>query len=151
MRINAVSLLHAYAENAGQDSKNLQAVPGATIVFYNEDGEIVFAGVTDENGMIKVRLRYGNYTYKETIAPAGYLLAEKVGKISITNDGVTIEEVFYNEPIPTQTLPNTGIGQSNIVLIIVGVGLLLASLILYIKRPANRLPNQKYADKNKLP
>ncbi|HHT20802.1 MAG TPA: LPXTG cell wall anchor domain-containing protein [Tissierellia bacterium] len=143
--------IYSIVQITKQDSKNLQAVPGATIVFYNEDGEIVFAGVTDENGMIKVRLRYGNYTYKETIAPAGYLLAEKVGKISITNDGVTIEEVFYNEPIPTQTLPNTGIGQSNIVLIIVGVGLLLASLILYIKRPANRLPNQKYADKNKLP
>ena len=126
--------IYSIVEITKQDSKNLQAVPGATIVFYNQAGEEVFTGVTDENGKIRVRLRYGNYTYKETIAPAGYILAEKIGKISITEDGVTIEEVFYNEPIPT--LPNTGMG-SNLFLIYLGIITLAISLILMIKRPAN--------------
>ena len=37
--------------------------------------------------------------YKETIAPVGYVKAEKYGKINVTENGAKILEVLWNQPI----------------------------------------------------
>ena len=78
---------------------NLKNVPGATVEFENTKTKEKKTATTDENGKIKIKLTYGEWIYKETIAPVGYVKAEKYGKINVTENGAKIQEVLWNQPI----------------------------------------------------
>lgn len=82
-----------------QDTINLKVVPGATVEFENAKTKEKKTATTDKDGKIKITLSYGEWIYHETIAPEGYVKSDKYGKIKVTENGVTIEEVFWNEPI----------------------------------------------------
>lgn len=82
-----------------KDTMNLKNVPGATVEFENTKTKEKKTAVTDENGKIKIKLTYGEWVYKETIAPVGYVKAEKYGKINVTENGAKILEVLWNQPI----------------------------------------------------
>ena len=82
-----------------KDTMNLKNVPGATVEFENVKTKEKKTAVTDENGKIKIKLTYGEWVYKETIAPVGYVKAEKFGKINVTENGAKIQEVLWNQPI----------------------------------------------------
>lgn len=82
-----------------QDTINLKVVPGATVEFENTKTKEKITKTTDENGKIKIKLSYGEWIYHETIAPEGYVKSDKYGRIVVTKNGATIEEVFWNEPI----------------------------------------------------
>ena len=82
-----------------KDTMNLKNVPGATVEFENTKTKEKKTATTDENGKIKIKLTYGEWIYKETIAPVGYVKAEKYGKINVTENGAKIQEVLWNQPI----------------------------------------------------
>lgn len=82
-----------------KDTMNMKNVPGATVEFENVKTKEKKTAVTDENGKIKIKLTYGEWVYKETIAPEGYVKAEKYGKINVTENGAKIQEVLWNQPI----------------------------------------------------
>ena len=82
-----------------KDTMNLKNVAGATVEFENVKTKEKKTAVTDENGKIKIKLTYGEWIYKETIAPKGYIKAEKFGKINVTENGAKIQEVLWNQPI----------------------------------------------------
>ena len=82
-----------------KDTMNMKNVPGATIEFENTKTKEKKTAVTDENGKIRIKLTYGEWIYKETIAPVGYVKAEKYGKINVTENGAKILEVLWNQPI----------------------------------------------------
>ena len=82
-----------------KDTMNLKNVPGATVEFENVKTKEKKTAVTDANGKIKIKLTYGEWIYKETIAPVGYVKAEKFGKINVTENGAKILEVLWNQPI----------------------------------------------------
>lgn len=82
-----------------KDTMSLKNVPGATVEFENTKTKEKKTAVTDENGKIKIKLTYGEWIYKETIAPKGYVKAEKYGKINVTENGAKILEVLWNQPI----------------------------------------------------
>lgn len=82
-----------------KDTMNLKNVPGATVEFENVKTKEKKTAVTDANGKIKIKLTYGEWVYKETIAPVGYVKAEKYGKINVTENGAKILEVLWNQPI----------------------------------------------------
>lgn len=75
-------------------------VADAKIEILNSDGEIVFSGKTDENGEVVVtHLPVGDYTFRETIAPSGYILSVEEIKFSIDEHGViTGETEMTNSP-----------------------------------------------------
>lgn len=75
-------------------------VPDAEIEIINADGESVFKGKTDENGEVTVtHLPIGTYTFKETVAPDGYILSIKEIEFSIDEYGViTGETEMTNSP-----------------------------------------------------
>ena len=52
-------------------------LPNAEFTIYNEQGKEVVKGKTNEQGIAKFKLPYGKYTYKETIAPNGYVINEE--------------------------------------------------------------------------
>ena len=82
-----------------KDTMNMKNVPGATVEFENTKTKEKKTATTDENGKIKIKLTYGEWIYKETIAPKGYVKAEKYGKINVTENGAKIQEVLWNQPI----------------------------------------------------
>lgn len=82
-----------------KDTMNMETVPGATVEFENTKTKEKKTATTDENGKIKIKLTYGEWIYKETIAPVGYVKAEKFGKINVTENGAKIQEVLWNQPI----------------------------------------------------
>lgn len=82
-----------------KDTMSLKNVPGATVEFENTKTKEKKTATTDENGKIKIKLTYGEWIYKETIAPVGYVKAEKYGKINVTENGAKIQEVLWNQPI----------------------------------------------------
>lgn len=82
-----------------KDTMNLKNVPGATVEFENVKTKEKKTAVTDKDGKIRIKLTYGEWVYKETIAPIGYVKAEKYGKINVTENGAKILEVLWNQPI----------------------------------------------------
>lgn len=82
-----------------KDTMNLKNVPGATVEFENVKTKEKKTAVTDKDGKIRIKLTYGEWVYKETIAPVGYVKAEKYGKINVSENGAKIQEVLWNQPI----------------------------------------------------
>ena len=70
------------------DLTTAEPVPGAEITINDADGKEVYKDVTKEDGTIIVfKLPAGEYTFKETVAPKGYVLNETVFKFTVDEDG----------------------------------------------------------------
>ncbi|MEH7220096.1 SpaA isopeptide-forming pilin-related protein [Bacillus toyonensis] len=82
-------------------------LPNAEFTIFNEKGEEVAKGKTDENGIAKFKLLYGKYTYKETFAPDGYLLNEELFSFEIKEDGQIIKHTVKDQKKPTPPTPET--------------------------------------------
>lgn len=83
-----------------KDALTGEPIPGVVIEVYNEEGELVRTVETDADGKTAlVGLPTGAYTYKEVIAPPGYVIKEKAQAFTIGSDGsIEGELVLLNEP-----------------------------------------------------
>lgn len=116
-----------------QDTISKKALPNCEVKIVNaETGEEVFRGKTDQNGKIKVKLRYGTYILEETIAPEGYIKANKTLKFNVTEDGATIEQVLYNDKI--QLMPKTAISGGIFSTLLFTSGIAVGFILLKIKK-----------------
>ncbi|MEW4151148.1 SpaA isopeptide-forming pilin-related protein [Bacillus thuringiensis] len=83
-------------------------LPGAEFTIFNEKGEEVVKGKTDQNGIAKFAiLPYGKYTYRETLAPEGYLINEETFSFQIKENGQIIKHTVKDEKKPTPPTPET--------------------------------------------
>ncbi|WP_033692615.1 SpaA isopeptide-forming pilin-related protein [Bacillus sp. GeD10] len=82
-------------------------LPNAEFTIFNEKGEEVVKGKTNEQGIATFKLPYGKYTYKETQAPAGYVLHEETFSFEIKEEGEIIKHTVENakKPVPTPETP----------------------------------------------
>ena len=77
-------------------------LPDAHIEIYDVDEQLVFEGDTDENGELTIlELPVGKYTFRETVAPVGYVLNETVFEFEIRENGEIIEATNI-ENTPTE-------------------------------------------------
>ncbi|HDR4738250.1 TPA: Cys-Gln thioester bond-forming surface protein [Bacillus cereus] len=75
-------------------------LPGAEFTIYNEHGQEVVKGKTNEQGIAKFeKLLAGKYTYKETLAPQGYVSHEETFSFEIKTDGEIIKHTVKNKKI----------------------------------------------------
>ncbi|MES1052761.1 TQXA domain-containing protein [Bacillus thuringiensis] len=75
-------------------------LPGAEFTIYDEQGKEVVKGKTNEQGIAKFeKLPAGKYTYKETLAPAGYVINEETFSFEIKQDGEIIKHIVKNKKI----------------------------------------------------
>ena len=104
-------------------------VPNALIEIYNELGELVFSGKTDDNGLIVVKgLKYGKYSYLEKEAPEGYILNNETHYFEIKENNIIVKDTLTNEKVIVEvpdTLNNDYTTITMILLIGIGVGLVL--------------------------
>ncbi|MED1560094.1 SpaA isopeptide-forming pilin-related protein [Bacillus paramycoides] len=80
-------------------------LPNAEFEICNDKGEIVAKGKTNEQGIAKFKLGYGKYTYKETVAPNGYVLNEETFPFEIKENGQIIRHTVKNVKKPTPEAP----------------------------------------------
>lgn len=80
-------------------------LPNAEFEIRNDKGEIVAKGKTNEQGIAKFKLGYGKYTYKETVAPDGYVLNEETFPFEIKENGQIIRHTVKNAKKPTPEAP----------------------------------------------
>ncbi|PGE04280.1 thioester domain-containing protein [Bacillus pseudomycoides] len=83
-------------------------LPGAEFTIYDEQGALVVKGKTNEQGIAKFdKLSAGKYTYKETIAPNGYLINEETFHFEIKNDGDIIKHTVQDKKKEVPPTPET--------------------------------------------
>lgn len=97
------------------DATSKEPLKGAVIEVWDEEGKLIKAGVSDENGVMYFAApKVGTYIYKEKIAPEGYILDEGTHIITIHPDGtITGEKVLTNTPY----IPQTGIADNTALMI----------------------------------
>lgn len=79
-------------------------LPGAEFTIYNEQGQEVVKGKTNEQGLATFNeLPYGKYTYRETFAPDGYLINEETFSFEIKEDGQIIKHTVKDQKKSTPT------------------------------------------------
>ena len=81
------------------DITTSEPIVGATIEIYDEHGSKVYESVTDTDGEITaIGLPVGKYTFKETVAPEGYVINANSFGFEIMSDGsVSGVTEFTNE------------------------------------------------------
>ncbi len=89
-----------------EDKETGERLKGCTIEIRNADtNKIVFTGVTNSKGELDVRLRFGEYTFKELKAPKGYLLSSDVGEFSVKD---STEQIVLKIKNVKEIFPKTG-------------------------------------------
>ena len=74
-------------------------VAGAEFEIIDETGTVLETITTDADGIANTSLlRYGNYTLRESKAPANYIAGDDV-PFSVEVDGSVIELVYYETPV----------------------------------------------------
>ena len=112
-------------------------LPNAGFRIKDAEGNTVVEGYTDEHGIARFTLGYGEYTYEEFSAPEGYLLDTTPHAFAITEDGQIVKAEMTNERMPEEPeTPKTGDGSSLALWLGLGgiaLGALAACGILYFK------------------
>lgn len=122
-----------------KDIDTKEVLKDAEFTRYDLDGNIIEVLHTDENGVVEFKLFKGEVnTVKETGAPLGYKLSDEVVTMdtNVNEDGTLFVIEYYNELLPDDALPATGV--SNIPIMLAAVMMVLGGLILvFNKRKVN--------------
>ncbi|MEB4827766.1 SpaA isopeptide-forming pilin-related protein, partial [Bacillus thuringiensis] len=79
---------------------NKKVLANAKFEVYNEKGDKVVEGTTDAKGKAKFEhLPYGKYTFKEVVAPEGYLVNPTVFNFDILENGKTVSHKVTDQII----------------------------------------------------
>ncbi len=118
-----------------KDIDTQEVLKDAEFTRWDDNGNVIEVKRTDENGVVEFKLFYGEInTAKETGAPLGYKLSDEVVTMdtTINEDGTLFEIEYYNELLPDDALPATGI--SNTPFLMIGLILTLLGGILLMMR-----------------
>lgn len=83
-----------------------EPLEGAKFEIHNEEGVIVYSGISDENGIVEALLPLGTYKAMEVDAPEDFILDETPQTAVLDADGEVVELTFVNEP-EINELPDT--------------------------------------------
>ena len=112
-------------------------LPNAGFRIKDAEGNTVVEGYTDEHGIARFTLGYGEYTYEEFSVGEGHLLDTTPHAFAVTEDGQIVKTEMTNERVPTPEIPQTGDSSSLTLWLGLGgiaLGALAACGILYFKR-----------------
>lgn len=119
-----------------KDIDTKEVLKDAEFTRYDLDGNIIEVLHTDENGVVEFKLFKGEVnTAKETGAPLGYKLSDEVVTMdtNVNEDGTLFVIEYYNELLPDDALPATGI--SNTPFILAMMLIVLGGLMMILSKP----------------
>ena len=90
-------LIRGTVEITKTDVNTGKPLPNTGIEIFDEDGNIIIQGRTDENGVFRFTLRYGKYYYREFDAPDGYLIDENKYPFEIKENGEVVKCQMTNQ------------------------------------------------------
>ena len=91
------------------DITGAETVPGAEIEVRNDQGEVIYRAVTDENGEIpNIPVTSGRYTFKEVLAPEGYALNETTCSFTVDKNGQVSGDTVLRDDFTRFTLKKVG-------------------------------------------
>lgn len=108
------------------DEEN-NSLSGVTFGIFDTNDNLVYKGVTDENGLIEVELEYGSYYFQELESLNDYELNSEKHFFEVKEDGQVIEFTMTNKKKEIK-VPDTGENDISIlkilayVLIVMGLG-----------------------------
>lgn len=80
------------------DITGAKPLPGAEIEVKNDQGEVIYRAVTDENGQIpRIPVTPGRYTFHEVLAPDGYALSEAERSFTVDESGDVIGDTVLQD------------------------------------------------------
>ncbi len=90
-----------------------EPIAGAKIEIFDRLGSKIYEDISDEKGKIYAELPYGKYTFKETVAPEGYILNTVEGEFEIVDSNSVVKAELKNEKMPASVdmpaeIPKTG-------------------------------------------
>ena len=107
-----------------------KALEGVTIGVYDLDGNLIYSGITNENGDIEFVLEYGSYYFQEIETIDGYELSDEKVYFDVTEDGEYIQKTLVNElkeiEVPN-TLSNSYVNLAGLIIIALGAGFIIIS------------------------
>ena len=117
---------------------NGNVLQGAEFTLYDKDEKAVATAISGNNGIARFEaVDYGTYTIKETKAPKGYILNDKVLKIKV-DSAETQKFTVQNEQEKTSgdisNIPQTGRFIDTTVLVITGVLTILVGIAFIFKK-----------------
>ena len=90
-----------------KDFSTSEPLPNTKIEIYNDNGDLIYSGITDKDGKIIIdELEYGKYYIIEKEAPKGYKLSYDKMYFEIKNDGEVVKANMTNEKLVAE-VPNT--------------------------------------------
>lgn len=105
-------------------------IEGVTIGVYDLEGNLIYSGVTDENGDIEFIVEYGSYYFQEIATLEEFELSDEKVYFDVTEDGEYIQKTLVNElkeiEVPN-TSSNTYIDMIAGAIILMGVSLIIIS------------------------
>lgn len=121
-------------------SSNLDKIRGSVIELYNSDNKLMYIGVTNDDGIIKINdLVYGDYCIKQKSVENNYLLNEEKMCFSLdSEDDIELEIVNRVKDRKFIELPNTSSDKRSISKLIVLFLLVICGGIIYKKKVINR-------------
>ena len=91
------------------DITSAETISGAEIEVKNDQGEVIYRAVTDENGEIPdIPVAPGRYTFKEVLAPEGYALNETTCSFTVDEDGHVSGDTVLRDDFTRFTLKKVG-------------------------------------------
>ena len=118
-RIKAIVIIYKVDQNGN-------ALAGVKIGLYDLEGNLVYEGITNEEGVIETTVEYGEYYWKEIETINGFALSEEKIYVSVKEDGAIAENTLVNIEIPN-TLSNTYINIIGSLVVLVGAGIIIIS------------------------
>ena len=104
-------------------------IEGALIEIFTENDELIYSGRTDKYGKIYVKgLESGRkYKFKESEAPEGYILNDKIHEFEIKENGEIVKDTLSNKKIVID-VPNTSANDYKILIPVslCGLGIILS-------------------------
>ena len=98
-KIKSIVKIHKVDENGN-------SLQGVKIGIYDLDNNLIYSGITDENGDIEVELEYGSYYFQEIETIDGYILSDEKIYFDVNSDGEIIQKTLVNK-IKEIEVPNT--------------------------------------------
>lgn len=110
-------------------SNNFDNVSGSVVELYNSDNKLMYVGVTNDDGIIKINdLVYGDYCIKQKSVGSNYLLNEEKLCFSLNNENV-IDIEFVNKmkdrkfiEVPNTSSDKRSVKKLIMLFLLIGIG-----------------------------